>query len=200
MKKYIIICVITALIIAGSLISYFFLFNKDDSENSVPNKFKEEYPLVHEDNVFVYSDIETAINILEGGTGVIYIGFPECPWCQAYVPYLNEVANDIGLDKIYYVNIKEDRSINSEMYTTLVSYLTDYLKLDDNGNPRVYVPTVISVVNGEVTGFNDETSLDLKGFTDPELYWSDEAVKNLKTDLISLINPVYLSSCTPCNG
>ena len=48
--------------------------------------------------------IISIVKILEHGTGVVYLGFPECPWCQAYVPMLNEVADIEGLEKIYYFN------------------------------------------------------------------------------------------------
>ena len=37
--------------------------------------------------------------------GLFYLGFPECPWCAAYVPYLNEVAKDNDVRKVYYYNI-----------------------------------------------------------------------------------------------
>ena len=68
-------------------------------------KFTEEYTKVPKYNVFVYRDSSEIIKILEHGTGVVYLGFPECPWCQAYVKYLNEVAKEVGIDKIYYYNI-----------------------------------------------------------------------------------------------
>ena len=45
------------------------------------------------------------IKIMKNGTGVVYLGFPECPWCQSYVKMLNEVAKDVGIEKIYYYNV-----------------------------------------------------------------------------------------------
>ena len=71
-------------------------------------RFAKEYTTMTEDNYFVYRNIDEIIKILEHGTGVVYLGFPECPWCQAYVPMLNEVADIEGLEKIYYYNIYED--------------------------------------------------------------------------------------------
>ena len=68
-------------------------------------KFAEEYTSVTKDNVFVYRSAEEIINILEHGTGVVYLGFPECPWCTAYVPYLNEVAKANDVDKVYYYKV-----------------------------------------------------------------------------------------------
>lgn len=54
-------------------------------------RFKKEYANVRDDNVFIYKSTEEIINILEHGTGIVYLGFPECPWCQAYVKFLDEV-------------------------------------------------------------------------------------------------------------
>ena len=62
-------------------------------------KFSKEYTSVNADNVFVYRNINEIINILDNGTGIVYLGFPECKWCQAYVPYLNEVAKENNLEK-----------------------------------------------------------------------------------------------------
>ena len=79
-------------------------------------KFSEEYDTVSKDNVFVYRSLSEINKILENGSGIVYLGFPECPWCKRYVVYLNEVAKDEGAAKIYYHNISEDRKNNTEEY------------------------------------------------------------------------------------
>ena len=143
-------------------------------------KFASEYTQVQEYNVFTYRSEDEIIKILEHGTGIVYLGFPECPWCQAYVPILNEVADIEGLDKVYYYNILKDRQDNTEFYQKLVSILSDNLRYDEEGNKRIYVPAVISVVEGKITGFDDESSYDTLGFNDPKDYWTEERIKNLK--------------------
>ena len=86
-------------------------------------KFAKEYSTVTEYNYYVYRNSEEIIKILEHGTGVVYLGFPECPWCQAYVPMLNEVADVEGLEKIYYFNILEDRKNNTKEYQKIANSL-----------------------------------------------------------------------------
>ena len=162
-------------------------------------KFAKEYTQVTEDNYFVYRDSKEIIKILEHGTGVVYIGFPECPWCQAYVPMLNEVADIEGQEKIYYYNILEDRKENTEDYKKIVSLLDEHLQYDDEGNKRVYVPAVIVVSEGEIIGFDDETSYDTKGFEDPTDYWTEEETSNLKNKLTNMITQVINNKCTDCN-
>jgi len=162
-------------------------------------KFKEEYSQVGEYNVFVYRTSDEIIKILEHGTGVVYLGFPECPWCQAYVPYLNEVADIEGLEKIYYYNIYNDRKDNTEFYQKVVNLTKDYLKYDEEGNKRIFVPAIIAVKEGEIIGFDDETSLDTLGFKDPKDYWIEERVTNLKSRLTQMISQIVDNKCTDCN-
>lgn len=161
-------------------------------------KFAEEYMQVSKKNVFVYADISKIINTLENGTGVIYLGFPECKWCQRYVVYLNEVAKDRGISKIYYYNIRQDREENSKNYQKIIKLLKDYLPKDENQNPRIYVPAVIFMSNGKILGFDDETAYDTKGYENPNEYWTEKEIKSLKDKLNSYINKSNM--CFDCNS
>lgn len=201
MKKKLIIIVSAIIIIGGGILLYFVLNNKDNENDNV--RFAKEYAdsQVGEDNVFVYKNIDEIINILKYGTGVVYLGFPECPWCQAYVKYLNETAKDANIEKIYYFNILEDRKNNTEKYQEIVSILGDNLQRDDEGNLKVFVPNVSFVVNGKIIGNDYETSLDTKGFEKPSDYWTEEEVSELENTLSGYMKEVYkaLYSCTDCN-
>ncbi len=176
-----------------------FLLVRDNNEEIVETtptdaeKFAEEYPSMPDDNVFTYATVDEIIDVLDGGSGIVYLGFPECQWCNAYVPYLNDVAKSVGVNEILYYNIREDRSNNSENYQKIVELLDGYLTDDEEGNPRIYVPAVIFVNNGTIVGFDDETSLDTGGFTNPDDYWTEEEVSDLKSRLTS-----YMQSCTVC--
>lgn len=195
MKKYLIIILI--LLILGGGTYFVIRGNKDNNDNI---RFSKEYSSVGDENVFVYRSVDEVIKILENGTGVIYLGFPECPWCQAYVKYLNEVAKEEGVDKIYYFNILEDRKENTASYQKIVSLLNDYLQYDEEGNRRVYVPNVTFVINGKIIGNDYETSLDTHGLEKPEEYWTEIEVKELKENLKKYMNQVYiaLNACTEC--
>lgn len=201
MKKKLLIVISAIIIIGGGILLYFVLNNKDNENDNV--RFAKEYAdsQVGEDNVFVYKNIDEIINILKYGTGVVYLGFPECPWCQAYVKYLNETAKDANIEKIYYFNILEDRKNNTEKYQEIVSILGDNLQRDDEGNLKVFVPNVSFVVNGKIIGNDYETSLDTKGFEKPSDYWTEEEVSELENTLSGYMKEVYkaLYSCTDCN-
>lgn len=195
-KVIIIMSSVLVLIIVGIIL--FFALNDNKSETDA-EKFSKEYTSVPTDNVFVYRDIDEIINILENGTGIIYIGFPECPWCQKYVVYLNEVAKTMGVEKIYYLNIMEDRKNNTKEYQKLVSLLDEYLDYDEEGNKRIFVPNVTFVVKGEIVGHDNETSQVTSEDGTTEEYWDKDKVKFLKTRLSGLINEVNGNACNSCN-
>lgn len=193
LKTLVIVLLIVILVIGG-----LFLFLKKDSDNV---KFSKEYENVSKDNVFVYRTADEIIKIMEHGTGVVYLGFPECPWCQAYVKYLDEVSKEVGIEKIYYYNILTDRLNNTKEYQKMVELLKDNLQFDQEGNPRIYVPNVSFHVNGKLIGNDYETSLDTHDLKDPEEYWTEQEVKDLKQALTEYMKKVdiALSSCTECN-
>lgn len=200
-KNIIIIGTVLLVLIVG-IVSAILILNKDKEPTEITDgeKFSEEYTEVDKENVFVYRDINEIIKILENGTGLVYLGFPECPWCQTYVKYLNEVAEDMAVSKIYYYDILEARKDNTKEYQQIVSLLEDYLQYDEEGNKRVYVPSVIAVEKGEIVGFDDETAWDTKGFEIPQDYWTENEVKDLKEKLETMIGDAGLNICNDCNS
>lgn len=198
MKKRLLILGGLVLIIVIGVILFLMFRNKDVKDNV---RFAKEYGSVSEENVFVYKDIDEIIRIMEHGTGIVYLGFPECPWCNAYVKYLNEVALDVGIDEIYYYNILEDRTNNTDNYKKIVSILGDNLQYDKEGNFRIFVPNVSFHIDGEVIGNDYETSYDTHGLSSAVEYWTEDEVSDLKERLTSYMERVFkkLNSCTECN-
>lgn len=164
-------------------------------------KFSEEYKDVGKDNVFVYKNVDEIIKIMEHGTGVVYLGYPECPWCQSYVKYLNEVAKDVGIEKIYYCNTKEVKEQNMDKYHQLIKLLDGHLQYNNEGEQWIYVPNVSFHIEGNIIGNDFETSKDTHNKKDPLEYWTDDEVKDLKNTLKKYMKQVYDASqiCTDCN-
>lgn len=182
------------------------LITKNNNNQQNPNltdaqKFAQEYTEIGEDNVFVYRSIKEIIKIMENGTGIVYLGFPECPWCQAYVKYLNEVAKSEGVKEIYYFNILNDRTNNTEEYQKIVSILGDNIEYDEEGNHRIYVPNVSFHIDGKLIGNDFETAYDTKDLEKPVDYWTKEEVSDLKNTLTKYTKRVVsaLNTCTDCN-
>ena len=186
------------ILVIFAIVSTFLIYKGCEKQDNI--KFSEEYNTIGEDNVFTYRSLAEIISIMEKGIGVVYLGFPECPWCEAYVPYLNEIAKEEGIEKIYYYNIKEDRNNNTEGYQKIVKILKEHLSCDEEGNERIYVPNVSFHIRGKVIGFNNETSLDM-GEVTPNEYWQEDKVQALKEELRKSFKQIYiaLNACTECS-
>ena len=213
----IIACVITFIIINNSKKKTYTITNdslqfKTDYEslNGQTNSDGKTYPKVNikSYNPIKYSSYEEIMNILNGGTGIIYFGFPECPWCRNLVPVLIDSAIDNNVDMIYYLNIRDDRDTKeltksgkvkttkkgTDNYTNLVKKLYDYLPeysgLNDSTIKRIYLPTVVFVKNGKVLGL--EQSLEsFSKRVDGNPY--QEMTEDEKTELTNIFVKYYKS-------
>lgn len=192
-------------VVALSVVGFLFFQKQSKKEESTSNldakKFASEYSEVTEDNVFVYKTVDEIIKIMEHGTGVVYLGYPECPWCGAYVKYLNEVAKEVGIEKIYYCNTKEVKEKNMDKYHQLISILDGHLQYTDEGEQWIYVPNVSFHIEGEIIGNDYETSKDTHNLKNPKDYWTEKEVKDLKEKLTNYMEQVHSASniCTDCN-
>jgi len=162
-------------------------------------RFAREYPLVGKDNVFVFRTAAQAIDILGYGTGVVFLGMKDCPWCQQYAVYLNEAAREAGIDKIFYCDIGEDRQNNTDSYQKIVSILGSLLQRDDEGRPRVYVPDLSIVNRGTIVCHDFETSKDTLGCSTPQEYWTDERINALRERLREGFKQGAAQISQPCN-
>lgn len=161
--------------------------NITDSE-----KFYTEYNQVPVDNVFKYATAKEALELFKEKQAVIFFGFKECKWCQSYAPILNDYAKENKIETIYYIDIKEDRTNNTEEYQQLIKLLDKYLAKDENGNKRVYVPDVYFVKNGKIIGHNNDTSkeqgADIEGYYEENGKLLKEKISKLFSKLDATCN------------
>lgn len=197
MKKKMIIGIIIVILI----IFTYCIIKKINKKPSDSERFAQEYTQVTENNVFVYKDVDSIIKIMEHGTGIVYLGYPECKWCQAYTKYLNEVAQEVGIEKIYYCNSKQIKETNMDKYYEIVNILEDYLEYNDEGNKWIYVPNVSFHINGKIIGTDNETAKDTHNLKTPEEYWTEEEVAELKNKLKNYMQEIKKANnmCTECN-
>lgn len=193
MKKIIMWVLIAVFVVLCTI----FIYNSCSKKESDAVKFSKEYTSVSEDNVFVYKDITEIITLLQKGTGAVYLGFPDCVWCNAYVEFINEAAKEKGITEVYYYNIKEDRNNNTDNYKKLVSILGDNLLPDNENNKRIYVPDFTVVKNGKIIAHNNETSV-IEEYDSPKDYWTDERKENILITLKDMLGEIS-TVCTDCN-
>jgi len=146
-----------------------------DSSESDSDRFSREYPRVRGNNRFVYATNDEVISIFGGGTGVVFLGFPECPWCQAIVEYIDQAAADEGIERVYYLNIRQERQDNTPVYRQLLSYLEPYLEPDDSGELKLLVPDITAIKDGRIVGrFEMEAATYAEPINSPADYWSGQ--------------------------
>ena len=235
MKQQKILMILTPIVcVALAIISYLGVKN---SEVSDALKFKKEYESLngkvsygenkHKDlnisknNPIKYSNYDEIIDVIKNGTGIIYLGFPECPWCRTAVPVLLDVAKDNKIDKIYYLNIKDERdsyviedgklalALNDngeeikgtegyfKLLDALKDNLSDYIisyedKTYEVGEKRIYAPSVIFVKDGKVLGIQVST---VEGQTDPFKNLTEEQYEELYSIYEGYVNNIYSSTC-----
>lgn len=195
MKKKFGIFIAFLLTIIGTILIYNHFENKKSNNYSTLN-FNDEYALVDKDNVFVSSNIDEILNILENGTGIIFMAYPECPWCQYYAKYLNEVAKENNIKEIYYLNIRYDRDINSSKYNKVINLLENYLYYNDDGKTEVFTPDLTFVKNGKIIAHDNETAI-LKGIHEMNAYWNQEKQEEFKLRISDYIKQ-YDIECSIC--
>jgi len=200
-RKALIILLSCIILVLASTLIYLNtdLFRETEVRNAIDNnvsqniRFYREYPSVDENNVYHYATYDEVVELFVSGTGIVFFGFPACPWCQAYAPVLDEVARERGVEKIYYLDIREMRENETDEYKTLVEYTAKYLENDENGNEKIYVPDSYFIKEGKIVGHNNSMST-LPGDNVTE-YFDEEKRKELKADFISLVEKVYEPLC-----
>lgn len=181
-------------VVAGSVLAVaiiilaIFAFKLNSTDGS---KFKKEYEKLNgtktesgqkyqtlkipRSNKMKYSSMEEAIELLDKGTGLIYFGMPNCPWCRTLVPVLINKAKCSCLENILYVDMSEARNTYEivdnypsetkkaekeyyELLEMLDDYLDSYTITDEDGvehvlnEKRIYLPLVVAVKNGAIVG------------------------------------------------
>ena len=181
--------------------------------------FKDMY--VSEHNPFRYVEYDEIIELLENGTGIVYFGFPNCPWCRNLVPVLTDAAIEFGVEEILYRNVWYDRNIleleDGEIVETRAGHPGYYQVLDilgdlapayrglyDESIRRVFVPAVVFVSNGEIISYYENLPTFQERVDEEELGgWlpmNDEEVEELKQTFINYFEILFGDDLCPADG
>ena len=172
MKKnnFIIICSI--LFIIGLIIGLYFGIQKNNSKkNEEGKRIKEIYEsknekesrsgkkfrsiTLSENNVFYETTIDKVNKMIKNKENFfLYTGDEECPWCRATIEMADKVSRELGVKKIYYLQLWDDDhnelfrdlkevSVNNEIIDTIkmsddYKYLLDKVKNDKMKKYYIY--------------------------------------------------------------
>lgn len=227
-KDKIVIISLPILCALAAILAYIKLINTDIDAL----KFKKEYESlngeeyleinINKNNPIEYADYDKLLEVITNGTGIIYLGFPECPWCRNALPVLLDVAKDNKVDTIYYMNILNERDSyvvednklvyaldeegnpkkGTEGYFKLLEaldkHLSDYVvsfdgKTYEVGEKRIYAPTMIFVRDGKVVGLHVSTVDSQKN---PKEKLTHEQYKELYSIYEDYINELESGTCS----
>lgn len=181
--------------------------------------FKAEYEALNDDQ-HPHMIVPETLNIqtlnfektqalINSGNGILFFGFPSCPWCRNLLPELFVAMEKSGVKDLYYYNpkaIRDEKELLSWTIVTKKEANTEYQWLLDKighilpayrglENPeikRLYVPTVLIIKDGEIIGHHFDT---LEEQTDPHTPLNDQQKLKLQTILQELISPLADTVC-----
>ena len=211
------------ILIFSILIIYSVRINRDTVSISDEIKFKDEYESLNsvknddgsnkyvpinilENNKIKYSNFEEVYNIIKNGTGVIFFGFPECPWCRRTLNTFLNATSKYDIDNIYYFNALEirdkkhldedgnvivDKEGTKEYYKlieALYSFLGEYDGLNDITLKRLYFPTYLFIKDGNVIGIQIGS---VASYTSTKEEMNEEQKEELENIFENYLDKIY---------
>lgn len=158
-------------------------YKKDEPSESL--RFSTLYNLVPENNLYVFSNANDVLDIINGKSGVIFFAFPSNKWSNNYAYLLNKAGLYTGIEKIYYYNFLKDRDTNNGTYETIVNKISDYLYVLDEEDIDIYAPSVLIVKDGIIIDYISDLSITKGNMNVEEYYKENENIiySNLVTSL-----------------
>ncbi len=159
---------------------------------------------------------EEAVALLESGTGILYFGFPDCPWCRNMLPVLLQTLKNMSIERMYYLNIGSIRDTlalgeknkvevkeeGTKGYYKILELMDEVLdpyyliseddKKIDTKEKRLMAPTVVAIKDGKIVDIHVGTvESQENGYDDLSIEQQEE----LQNRFMELIRKVYQVDC-----
>ncbi len=121
----------------------------------------------------------------EKGSGILYYGYDDCPYCERGIPLLNEAALETGVT-VYYIDVYGPFQPTRDEFDDLCDYIEETFIEDKDGNKSFFVPLVIGVKNGEITASHVSLVSDFV-LEDEDSMMSDAQKSELKKIYLDII-------------
>lgn len=163
---------------------------KDNSKEEVKT-ISNYYPEINSD-VFNVINGTKLINVIKKDKNIIFIGSQTSRWSGQYIKELNSIFQEIGLDKIYYYDINNDKAQKNSNYYEIRELLNGFLTSTDGSENNLLAPSFYIIDNGKVLYYNNDT-VAMKNTTEIEDYWTEEQKKQFAFEIKNAINKYYLN-------
>ena len=152
--------------------------NRNDLPMSNSNIYECLIENITEDGNYLigrtYMDVpsEDGVVYIKNDNVIILFGYKNSSFVGYYANILNDVAKKVGIEKIYYYDITEDRKNKNGSYESIVEYLKDYVITFDDGSKNIYAPSFFIKINGVVSLYDDEDAF-IKGYSNAGDYFNN---------------------------
>ncbi len=150
-------------------------------------RFNGDYNEIPRNNPFVYLNSTELIELLNNGSGIVFMGNKENVWSESYAKYLYEIASDIDVEKIYYYDVKKVKLLKNRNYYNIIKALEGKLIETDDSVNNLFSPSLYIIKDGEVV-FYDNTTAVVNNDLEVDTYWDSSNIYKFKEKIITAIN------------
>lgn len=189
-------------------------YEKLNNKENDSGKTYKNLVIAEDSKIDILTEDET-VKFLEEGTGILYLGFPECPWCRSMLPVLLTTLKNEDNKKLYYFNIFNSRDSfkidekgklekdkdGTENYYKMLEIMDEVLepyyvknekgKKINTKEKRILAPTIVGINKGKIVGIHVST---VNSHLDPYEELDEKQQKELTDIYNDLIKKVYSSN------
>ena len=123
----------------------------------------------------------------ENSSALVFYGKPDSAECKIAGSVLQEAAKELDVN-VYVVNTSD--SVSAEDLSTLTTYIDSTLYVDQAGNKSFFVPDLIAVNHGVITGYHTSTVKGIAVSSNENIALSDDQKKELKKYYLEVIHSI----------
>lgn len=153
-------------------------------------RFNGDYNEIPRNNPFKYLNSTELIELLNNGSGIIFMGNKENIWSKRYAQYLYELSKDFDIKEIFYYDVKKVKLLKNRNYYNIINALEGKLIETDDSTNNLFSPSLYIVKDGEVV-FYDNTTAVVNNDLEIDTYWNSSNVYSFKEKIINAINENY---------
>lgn len=191
--KNIIIKSIYVILIIAMLCAFVYLSEKYKDNSKEESKTITDYYSDITNNTFEVINGTKLINVIRNGKNIVFIGSKTSNWSIYYIKRLNNIINDMSIDKVYYYDINNDKSQLNSNYYEILDLLEGNLISTDSSESNLFAPSLYIIENGNVLYYNIETAV-MKNNLTPNDYWTKEKIDNFSEEIENALNKYYLNN------
>lgn len=103
---------------------------------------------------FIEKNMDDVLRVFEEKkSGIFYFGYTDCAWCVDALPIMNKVASEQNVN-IGYINISDKKAFTNKQLQKVGIHMENYITKDEEDKYELYVPMVLVVEKGNITGIH----------------------------------------------